>query len=192
MTSISFDNPLLLLAIIPLLLAVIIPYAISIRKTNSDKNVKTSLVLHILVSVLVTLALAGTVLTSVMTRTEVIVLADVSASSEKNLDTVDGYIAALEDRLPINSALGVVTFGKDYELLTPLGEELSSVRGSHVDDSATDIVSALRYAGGLFSDGTIKRLVIITDGKQTRPEAQGELVTVIEQLSARGVNTFIF
>ena len=187
MTSISFDNPLLLLSIIPLLLLVFIPYAVAIRKTNSDKNVRTSLVLHVIMAFAVALALGGTVLTTVITKTEVFVLADVSASSEKNLDTVDGYISELKDKLPINSKMGIVTFGKDYKLHTPLGESISSVRNSGVDDSATDIVSAMQYVGGLFSDNSIKRIVLITDGKQTSPEASGELVTVIEQLYARGV-----
>lgn len=187
MTSISFDNPLLLLIAIPLLLLVIIPYAVAIRKTNSDKNVRTSLVLHILIAVCLSLALGGTVVTAIMTKTEVYVVADVSASGEKNFDVIDGYIAEIEKKLPTNAEMGVVVFAKDYKLHTPLGDVPSSVSDSGVTDSATDIVSALEYAGTLFSENTLKRIVLITDGKATDPEADGELVTVIEQLFARGI-----
>ena len=187
MTSISFDNPLLLLIAIPLLLAVIIPYVVAIGKTNNDKSVKTSFVLHILIAICVSLALGGTVVTAVMTKTEVYVLADVSASSEKNFDKIDGYIAEIENKLPVNAEMGVVVFAKDAKLHTPLGEKPDTVSASDVDDGATDIVSALEYAASLFSENTLKRIVLITDGKQTNPDYDGELVTVIEQLYAKDI-----
>ena len=187
MTSISFDNPLYLLIFIPLILLVIIPYLIAIRKSNRDKNVRASFIIHLITVLLVSLAVGGAAITTVITETEVYVLADVSASSEKNLDKIDEYINALYDDLPNNGRLGVVTFGKDCKLHTPLGGELSSVAGSDVDDSATDIVSAIKYTGTLFSDSAIKRIVLITDGKQTNPDFDGELVTAIESLHVRGV-----
>ncbi len=187
MTSISFDNPLYLLIFIPLILLVIIPYLIAIRKSNRDKNVRASFIIHIVIALLVSLAVGGAAITTVITETEVYVLADVSASSEKNLDKIDGYINSLRDDLPVNGRLGVVTFGKDYKLHTPLGGDFVTVGDSGVDDSATDIVSALEYTGTLFSDSSIKRIVLITDGKQTNPDFDGELVTAIESLHVRGI-----
>lgn len=187
MTSISFDNPLYLLIFIPLILLIIIPYVIAVRKSNRDKNTVASFVIHIAIALFVSLAVGGAAITTVITKTEVYVLADVSASSEKNLDKIDGYVNDLRGNLPVGGSLGVITFGKDYKLHTPLGEEFSSVVGSGVDDSATDIVSALEYAGTLFSDSVIKRIVLITDGKETNPDSAGELVRVIESLYVKGV-----
>ena len=187
MTSISFDNPLYLVIFIPLILLVIIPYLIAIRKSNRDKNTVASFIIHIAIALIVSLAVSGAAITTVITETEVYVLADVSASSEKNLDKIDEYINDLHEDLPPNARLGVIAFGKDYKLHTPLGGELSSVVGSGVDDGATDISSALEYAGRLFSDGAIKRIVLITDGKETNPDASGELVRAIESLYVRGV-----
>ena len=78
MRNVSFDNPLLLLIAVPLLLAVILPYAWAIRKENRNKAVVATLVLHILMVLAITLAAAGTMLTTYMTKTEVIFVADVS------------------------------------------------------------------------------------------------------------------
>ena len=89
MKNISFDNPYLLLLFIPLLLAIVIPIILAIRKENRHRSVFISLALHIIISLAVTLALAGMISTTVMTETQVVVVADVSYSANRNLDTVD-------------------------------------------------------------------------------------------------------
>lgn len=81
MKSISFDNPLWLLLLIPLLLGIAVPFIIAIRRENRSRSVVTSLVLHLVIATLVTLAAAGTVATTVITKTEIYVLADVSYSA---------------------------------------------------------------------------------------------------------------
>ena len=187
MKNISFDNPYLLLLIIPLLLAIIIPIIIAIRKENRSKSVFISLALHIIISVCITLALAGMISTTVITETQVIVVADVSYSANRNLDQVDGYIEEIKAELPKNSKLGVVVFGKDYKLLTPLGEEVTTVKDSGVVDSATNISEALNYATTLFDEGVIKRIILISDGKETHTDAAGQLVSAVENVYANGI-----
>ena len=187
MKNISFDNPYLLLLLIPLLLAIIIPIIIAIRKENRSKSVFISLALHIVISVCIALALAGMISTTVITETQVIVVADVSYSANRNLDQVDGYIEEIKSQLPRNSKLGVVVFGKDYKLLTPIGEEFTTVKGSGVVDSATNISDALNYATTLFDEGVIKRIVLISDGKETHNDATGKLISAVENVYANGI-----
>ena len=105
MRNVSFDNPLLLLIAVPLLAAVVLPYLWAIRKENRSKSVVVSLVLHILMVVAITLAAAGTMLTTYMTRTEVVFVADVSYSAQKNLEQVDAHIASVSKKLPRNTRL---------------------------------------------------------------------------------------
>lgn len=124
MNSISFTNPYLLFVGIALLAVVLVPFFLSIKKIGFNFHNITSLVIHGVLAVLVTLALAGMTLTLVMTETDVYVLADCSYSSIKNLDTVDTYIKDLNKNLPDNSKLGIICYGKDYEVLTNLGEKL--------------------------------------------------------------------
>ncbi|MBQ8583625.1 MAG: VWA domain-containing protein [Clostridia bacterium] len=187
MINISFDNPLLLLVIIPLLLLVTVPHLVAIRHENRTRATTVSLVLHILIVLLASLALAGMRMTTVITKTEVYVVADVSYSSNRTLDEVDGYISEIEENLPNNSSLGVVAFGKDFKIITELGGELSTVKDSGIDDSATDLSSALDYTATLFSEDTIKRIIIISDGKETDTDGRGRLITSIEALYSEGI-----
>lgn len=187
MINISFDNPFLLLILIPMLALVLVPYFIAIRKENKSRASAIALVLHIVMVLLVVLAAAGVSNVTVITETELYVVADVSYSMNDRLDLVDEYIADVKDELPRNSEMGVITFGKNYRLHTPLGERITSVKNNKVNGSATDIASALRYADSLFGESSIKRIVLITDGMSTDPDETKELVRVIEDLKARDV-----
>ena len=188
MRNVSFDNPWLLLIAVPLLLAVILPYAWAIRKENRNRSVVTSLILHVLIIAIIAMALAGTTMTTYMTKTEVIFVADVSYSSEKNLDKVDEHIQRISKDLPNNTKAGLVCFGKDYQLTTQIGGKLQSVKTATVDNSATDISSALQYAASLFSRDAVKHIVLLTDGRDTGPEASAALVRAVEALYVANVN----
>ena len=189
MRNISFDNPWLLLLAIPLLAAVIAPYCIAIRKDNKNGHTIASLILHILIVALVAPALAGMASVSVMTKTEVYVVADVSYSANRNLDLIDEYIAELQTKLPENSVVGLVCFGKQPVLVTKAGEQqpLPSVKDAAVDDSATDIATALTFTAEQYREDTIKRVVLISDGKQTGSDATSALISAVEHLYAENI-----
>ena len=187
MINISFDNPFLLLLLIPMLALVFVPYFIAIRKENKSRAATVALVLHVVIALLVILAAAGMSNVTVITETELYVLADVSYSMQDKLDAVDEYIEKVSDELPRNSQMGVITFGKNYRLHTPMGSEITSIKSNKVNASATDIASALRYADTLFTDSSIKRIVLITDGMSTDPDEAKELVRVVADLKERGI-----
>ena len=113
MININFDNPYLLCLAIPLLALLLIPIAIAIRKDNRSKSVIASIVLHIIMSLCITLAVAGTEVTAVMTQTQIYVVADVSYSAHANLDKVDAYVNTVQDQAPRGVDIGVVCFGRD-------------------------------------------------------------------------------
>ena len=188
MRSVNFDNPYLLLLAIPLLLLVIIPFVIAIRKENRQKSAVASLILHIVIVCLVTLAAAGTKITTVLTETTVYVVADVSYSSERELDRVDGYIKEMSENLPKNTKLGVVCFGGDSVLLYEAGEEPKSVKDAVVDKSATDIAAALKETSLLFKDDVIKKMVLISDGKSTDENSRGALISAMESLEQKNIS----
>ena len=185
MRNISFDNPYWLLIAIPLLAALIIPYFISVSKDNRTKGWIASLIIHILIIISVSLAAAGLVHTTVMTRTKVYVVADVSYSSNRNLDEIDEYIQQINDSLPPNSRLGIVCFGNNQVILTSSGTAIKSVKEASVDDSGTNIAAALDYTSTLFSVGEIKRIVLITDGFATT--ADGTTAAAVERLVAKDI-----
>ena len=185
MRNISFDNPYWLLIAIPMAIALFVPYFISVSKDNRTKGWVGSLIIHIVIIISIALASAGMVHTTVMTRTKVYVLADVSYSSNRNLDTIDQYIAEIENSLPSNSRLGIVCFGRDQMILTSSGTEVKSVKEATVDDSGTDIAAALDYTSTLFSAGEIKRIILITDGFSTTSD--GSTAAAVDRLVAKGI-----
>ncbi len=190
MKNISFDDPYLLLAFIPLLALILIPIFIAIRKENNSKAIMASTIIHIVLVLCITLALGGMIYTSVMTQTQVIVVADVSYSANRNLDQVDSYIDEIQDSLPRNSKMAVVVFGRDYKVLTGMGDEFTTVKdhgftAAQID--ATNISAALNHAIDLFDDNVIKRIVLISDGKETRSDASGELVAAVERAYADNI-----
>ena len=187
MKNISFDNPYLLLIGIPLLLAVLVPYIWAIRRDNLTKSVVASLVLHIVMVLCITLAAAGLTHTTVVTETNVYVVADVSYSTKQDLDKVDDYIRSIQDNLPKNSKMGVICFGRDQEELVRMGGNLKSVKSSEVDVSATNIADALGYATSLFDDNVIKRIVLITDGSDTCSKNHDGVLAAIENLYVKNI-----
>ena len=187
MKNISFDNPYLLLLAIPVILAILIPYFIIRNKDNKSTPWVISVATHIVITVLVVLAAAGLSKTTVLTETSIYVVADVSHSSERNLDEIDEYINEISENLPDKTKLGVVCFGKDCIITTPLGRRIVSVKDSGVDDSATNIAKALDFTETLFTGDSLKRIILITDGNDTINRNVSTIASSVERLTENGV-----
>lgn len=143
--------------------------------------------MHIVMAIIIAFAAAGTTVTTMLTETNVYVVADVSYSTRKNFDAIDGYIRGLV--LPRNSKLGVVCFGKDYEVLNEMGDpgNFKSVKNANVDDSETNIAEALEYTATLFKDEVIKRVVLITDGRYTDDSDSYSVKRAVDNLETQGI-----
>ena len=187
MKNISFDNPYILLAIVPLIAMLLVSYLITIKKDNKSKATAASLLIHILIVLLVVVGASGLKKTVTVTKTQVYVLADLSDSSRKNIDVIDEYIQNVNNSLPDNSKMGVVCFGKNYVIHTPMGDSIKSVAEARVDGSATNIAKAIKYTSALFDTNVNKRIVLITDGKDSNVNARGDLVIAINNLKSQNV-----
>lgn len=191
MSSINFDNVWLLLVAVPFVLAFVIAFCLAVNKDNRNWHNVTSGILHILIAVIVAFSAAGTSIDTVMTETYVYVLADVSYSANRNLAKIDEYIDNLQDNLPRNSKLGIICFGLDQNRITDFGESVKSVTTAQVDKSGTDIEGALKAAKDAFSisayDSVKKRVVLITDGKQTDESDLGALRRQVSELNQDGI-----
>ncbi len=199
MSSINFDNPWLLLIVLPIVVCIAVPFFITVGKDNRNVHNVTSTVLHLLMAVCIGFSAAGTSIKSVLTETNVYVVADLSYSTHNNLDAIDEHIKYLRKNLPLNTQMGVVCFGAtDSQVVhTPLGEKPKSVRAAleevdttadptarRVDDSATDIISALNFTSKIFKAGVVKRIVLITDAKQSNESDKYALKRTVDALHA--------
>lgn len=186
MNNISFDNPWLLFIALPLVAAVLVPFFITVRRDNVNFHNVTSACLHIVIGVCITLAVSGMSFETVITETNVYVLADISYSTEHNIEDVQQSVEEVSHKLPKNSKMGVVCFGRNYQLVSELGGKVPNLNSADkVDRSATDIGSALRYAGNLFDDGVIKRIIIITDGAET--VSSNSITKVVSSMQDMGI-----
>lgn len=188
MSNINFANPWLLLLLIPLLLIVIVPFVIAVRKENKNAHNVASFVFHIVIVVAAVLCVAGMNYDAMITKTHVYVLADVSASSGNNLDVLDGYIHGVEKSLPKNSQMSLIAFARDTQVLSRFGEDTPRVTTfdpEQVGVDGTNIAGAMRYVSGLLDEDVINRIVVITDGVQT--VSGDEMATVVNTLQEENV-----
>lgn len=189
MSNISFANPYLLLVLIPLLLVIVVPFVITFKKDNIGIRNIMSLILHFIICVLVVLVLAGMNYKTAIDQTDIYVLADVSYSANRNIDTIDSYIKELDKNKDSKTSIGIVCFGIDtpYVLTIP-GENIKSIRScveqERVNRSGTDISGALRYTSSLFDDSCIKRIILMTDGYET---SSGNVLNVVNELRNQNV-----
>jgi len=186
MSNISFDNPYLLFLLIPLFAAVLVPFFITVRKDNRNGHNIAPMAIHLVFCLCFTLAVSGMTYEKVITETNVYVLADISYSAEHNLGEVQEKVNQVAKKLPKNSKMGVICFGRNYELISDMGGGVPDLaEAKNVDRSATDLGSAIRYAGNLFDDDVIKRLIVITDGVET--VSNNQILKIVSTLQNDGV-----
>ena len=188
MKNISLDNPYILFWLIPIAIAIVLPFILIRNKDNKAVTWTVSVVSHLVIILLIFLAIAGLSSTSLLTKTTVYVVADVSYSSNENLDKIDEYIEEIKNNLPEKTSLGVVCFGKDHQVITHAGGEIKSVKeATKVNITSTDIVNALNKTEALFTGDSLKRIVLITDGNDTANNSIGALASTIERLTESGI-----
>ncbi len=189
MNNINFDNPWLLFLALPLLVLVAVPFFVAVKKDNKNWHNVLSLVLHVVMVILIAFSAAGTTIKSDLTQTHVYVVCDLSQSTANKLDEIDYQIDNLQ--LPSNSKMGVVCFANNAVVTTPLGKSHTSVKNAlsntQLDRSGTNIVSALNYTRRLFADNVIKRIVLITDAKQTDESDSNALYRTAQALNQENI-----
>lgn len=183
MNNVKFDNFELLYIFIPLALLVLIPLFIALKKNSFKLKNILSLFLHLIICALLSLSLSGIKTEEITTDSTIYIVADVSYTTSDVIEQMDQYIKEFDEKKSINSELGVVAFAKDSELLTKPGEKIKSLSEAKVDISATNIQQALTYTMSLFEENSKKRIVLLSDGKQT----DGDVLSLKEQINAENI-----
>ncbi len=182
MSNIKITNPYLLFLFIPLAVLLILSFLIALRKKKKTFSNIMTLIIHLLISFILTLLICDINIVKVEADTEVYILADVSKSIY-TYDEIDNYIKNIKSSLKENEKLGVVCFGNDSELITPLNGKIKSVSQNNVDASTTNYANALSYTASLFSNQFKKRIILISDGLQT----DGDYLKAINELKAQNI-----
>lgn len=188
--SINFNNPWLLLVLIPAGALTLIPYFRSAKKYRRTRNRICSIVLHLVVMVLSIAVLAGINFQYDVPNeeNEVILLVDKSESAGLSEDAKDEFVYDVIKSSTSQFKVGVVTFGYDQVYAAPLSNDSDEVYSQYLsslppDGTATDIASALKYAASLFEKPETARIVLLSDGIET----DGTALSVIKTIAAEGI-----
>ena len=188
--QIHFDEPWLLLLLIPAFFFALFPYFRLSKRYRRTRNRIISVVLHCLIMLLAVTLLAGIGFTYQIpnTENEVILLVDASDSSSDSRELKEEFIqAAINEKSP-SIQMGIVTFGCDQVYAVPLTYDSDSIFDTYLnaetpDTTATDFESALRYARSLITSPESAKIVVISDGEET----DGAALRYVRTLSADGI-----
>ncbi len=173
--GISFDAPLALLLLPPLLAVVILLHLLSRRRLGIGRR-RAALTVRVLLLAVLVSALAGLQVVLPVDRLAVVYVVDLSdsvgtAGREEALAYVRESLATKKDE----DVAGIVAFGGDA-LVERLPSDLAEIDriASTPVKGATDVGAALRLAAALFPDDAQKRIVLLSDGNDTTGSGQTE------------------
>ncbi|MEA2652933.1 MAG: hypothetical protein QOI37_160, partial [Chloroflexota bacterium] len=182
--GLSFDSPLALLLLVPVLLLTVGLHLAARRRMGSGRRRVALIVRGLLLAALV-FALAGLQLVLPVDRLASVFVVDLSDSvgNAGREDALAFLRETLKERPPGDVA-GIVAFGKGA-LVEALPSDLTGIDriASTPVRTATDIGGALRLATALFPDDAQKRIVLLSDGNDTTGDGQAEASLA----AARGV-----
>lgn len=116
--------------------------------------------------------------------TTIFVLDRSDSISERDRKTQVEFVAGAMGSLGEDDKVGIVAFGKSPAMeASPGGRRPFGAVESVVDASASDIASALRLAMASFPSGKGRRIVLVSDGNETKGDALG----AVESIAAEGV-----
>lgn len=130
---------------------------------------KFYLVVRIVGLAMVVLALLGVSVNKHGAANTTIFIVDISNSNEQNLEAMEEYLNQTIQNMPDKNQYAVVTFGKNAlveEFLT--SEKHRSNIMSTPDKTATNLEDAVSKGLSLIPENSAGRLVILTDGKETK------------------------
>ncbi|MFN0253828.1 MAG: VWA domain-containing protein [Kofleriaceae bacterium] len=165
------ENPVTLLSPAWLFLCCIIPTIYLLRVLSLTDLSLTQQVfqatLRSLVVAGVAIALARPSWITEQSKVSTVVLVDVSDSvSDKQLDAAKKYVDEMKAAAGDEGNFQLISFAEKPQVLR--GDKLSEQIKRHVGAGAgTDTQAAMQLAYGLYPDGFLPRMVIISDGNQT-------------------------
>lgn len=184
MNNIKITNPYLGFIAIPLFIAVAIGFFLLPKyKRYSVKNL-ISLGLHVLMIITLTLTFMDIRFLHTSNDTELVVLADCSESTKAESEEMDTLVKDIYDQgKDKGNKVSLVCFAGDAKTLVDFNGSYKAVsqiyKDSGFDTSSSNIQKALEYSKGLFGKDSVKRLVLVSDGKETDGSAIDSLEALL-------------
>lgn len=172
--KISFTEPWFLLLIIPSIAIITIPFLLLQKERR--KNIRRILpfIFHIVVAILLVLVISGMEIIKETDETAVVLLVDTSYSTISVKDEIADNAEEIFKIIDKSSPCAVVAFGGDAVYSVNMDGEGKRFELGEADETATDFESALEFAASLCPENRALRIILLTDGKQTRGDADSK------------------
>lgn len=167
-----FERPWLLLAAIPAFAVVLLPFLMLNKKRRKGFRRIFPLVCHFIIAAILVLLLSGFTIVRSSEGQSVMLLIDLSDSTESLHDSIVAKAQEIADVTDKETPLGVLAFADDAVYSVKLGGN-RDIGIKKVKSDATNIAKAMEFAVDEMPDTETKRLVILSDGKETDGDALG-------------------
>lgn len=168
--EIAFENPWLLLLAIPAFAIILIPFLLLPKKRRKTVKKIVPVVLHMIIATLLILVLSGFTVVRNSDEQAVMILVDLSDSTENVQSDIVTHTDELLGLIDKNTPVGVIVFGADQLYSVELDSE-RTFSLTQIDAGATDIDAALEYAVSLLPSDKAGHIILLTDGKETDGDA---------------------
>lgn len=177
-----FERPLLLLLAIPAFLIILLPFfRLPAQRRRGFRKI-APVALHLVAVTLLLLVIAGFSVVNHSSEKAVMLLVDLSDSTQTVQKDIQGRAAQLMELMDKKTPAGVVVFGQDQIYTAQLSND-HTFSTAKVDSSATDIAAALEYTASLLPADRSGQIIVLSDGKQTG----GDATDMAIQLAAQGI-----
>jgi len=178
--ALQFENPWLLMLILPIVVFMYYTTKNMIKMTTWKKT--TIMVLRSLIFLLIILLLSGFTIELTSNTATTLFLIDSSDSISQKKQGEDFIREAIKN-MGKNDEVGIINFGENYaiELLPDKNPSFTNVQ-TKINTSFTNLEKALIGAQSLMPWDHLKRVVILTDGR----ENVGDGLSQVKQMRSKG------
>lgn len=170
--NVLVERPYFFLLLIPAAIVLLILYLTMKKDVRKRGKTIASLILHGVISFVLVLLAAGFSLVSRTDRQSTVILYDFSESAQGAQEEMAENCEALLSAFDAENLKGVVAFGNHTVYFAKKSFDGGSVKPEKVDQAGTDIASAMNYAVSLMDKYTHKRIILLSDGKETSGDAE--------------------
>ena len=179
----ELTRPLLLGAGVIALAAVFFTWS-RLAPPLAPARARLSLGLRVVIVLLLTGALAGFEFQTSPPEQSVMVLADLSASTQSAVDRETALVRQIMAQRQGKDRAGVLSFGRDPQVEVNVGTNAQFAEfESRPNANYTDLASALQLAGSILPSDTRRHIVIVSDGRANL----GDAIAEARLLHAEGV-----
>ena len=180
--ELTFENPWLLLLLIPAFAVILLPFFFLPKTRRKNFRKVAPVVIHIIVVALLILIIAGFTITENSDSQAVLLLVDLSDSTQSVQAQIEDHAKQLTELIDRETPVGVLVFGAE-RMYTVKFEDPRGFVVDTVDAAATDIAAALEYGATLLPQDKAGHIILLTDGKET----DGDALSAAQFLSSRDI-----